>query len=195
MPKSASLQCPSLSRRTLSNFRSLKGKAKTSRKKTIVIYWETLLSCRHRWIIMSNKQKALKLITCYHSSDANSCENVSLYSASSLLVLFLIISDVGRNLWRDKKTRSSEDSEASVAAGDMNRQLPDRDMAARKSLTHSDDHSLPLGKNCSEVNIYSASRKVQSWAIVLFLKCSTQTVANCPWSPELRVNKGLLLFY
>lgn len=43
MPKSASLQWPSLSRRTLSNFRSLNGKEKRD------IYILPLLSCKFKW--------------------------------------------------------------------------------------------------------------------------------------------------
>lgn len=143
MPKSASLQWPSLSRRTLSNFRSLSGNANTERngKRS----WGALLSSRDKWKI----RKGFKLIS-----------KQLLKWQVCFFCLYLTEVEISGET---KYKRSSEDSFSGVLTHNSLRPL---NGSQEMSEMFRWPLQLPRKRKCFDVNIHSAYWRGKTRVIV-----------------------------
>lgn len=157
MPKSASLQWPSLSRRTLSNFRSLKGN-----KQKMICFG------RHEWINMWNS-KGWKLISHTNSIDASYCLNVSLCSAFQSHPVVVVVSN---NIWRRYKFVVRQKGPLRTVKlrhwQTTPRPLSRGVVTTRKSLTHSDDYSGCQEGKCVLMSIFISLPRQTKFQLLCF---------------------------
>lgn len=157
MPKSASLQWPSLSRRTLSNFRSLSGNTERNGKNQIFILG-ALLSSRDEWKIRKGfkliSKQLLKWQVCFRST---------VTPCWCCFCLYLTEVEISGET---KYKRSSEDSFSGVPTDNSLRPL---NGSQEMSDVFRWPLQLPRQRKCFDVNIHSAYWRGKTRVIVFVL--------------------------